>query len=125
LLALATKYGPVLVVAPTFPRRAKIEFARVRTGIGIGSSGVEIDRVVWERGCGFTLACGTGACATAVAACVEERLARGREIPVHLPGGPLGITVASDDAGVRMRGPATTVFRSELDLAALSSSARR
>ncbi len=117
LMALATKYGPGLEVAPTFPRRANIEFARVRAG----TSGAEIDLVVWERGCGITLACGTGACATAVAACVEERLARGREIPVHLPGGPLGITVASDDAGVRMRGPATTVFRSELDLAALAA----
>jgi diaminopimelate epimerase len=117
LMALATKYGPVLEVASTFPRRANIEFARVRRG----ASGDEIDLVVWERGCGITLACGTGACATAVAACVEERLARGHEIRVHLPGGPLGITVAADDAGVRMRGPATTVFRSELDLAALAA----
>jgi diaminopimelate epimerase len=112
LRALAEHYGPVLEVASTFPRRANIEFARVR--------GSEIDLVVWERGCGITLACGTGACATVVAACVEERLPRGREILVHLPGGPLGITVAPDDSGVRMRGPATTVFRSELDLGALA-----
>jgi diaminopimelate epimerase len=123
LMALAMKYGPVLEVATTFPRRANIEFARVRRGTS--TSGDEIDLVVWERGCGITLACGTGACATGVAACVEERLARGREIPVHLPGGPLGITVAADDAGVRMRGPATTVFRSELDLAALSATLAR
>jgi diaminopimelate epimerase len=108
LMALAKRFGPVLEVSPTFPRRTNVELARVR--------GTEIDLVVWERGCGITLACGTGACATAVAACVEERLVRGREIPVHLPGGPLGITVAADDSGVRMRGPATTVFRSELDL---------
>ena len=112
LRALAETYGPVLEVASTFPRRSNIEFARVR--------GSEIDLVVWERGCGITLACGTGACATAVAAAVEERLPRGREILVHLPGGPLGITVAPDDSGVRMRGPAQIVFRSELDLAALS-----
>jgi diaminopimelate epimerase len=108
LMALATKYGPTLEVAPTFPRRTNVEFARVR--------GNQIDLVVWERGCGITLACGTGACATAVAACVEERLPRGQELTVNLPGGPLGITVAPDDSGVRMRGPATTVFRSELDL---------
>jgi diaminopimelate epimerase len=111
LRALAETYGPGLEVDPLFPRRTNVEFARVR--------GAEIDLVVWERGCGITLACGTGACATAVAAAVEERLPRGREILVHLPGGTLGITVAADESGVRMRGPATTVFRSELDLAAL------
>jgi diaminopimelate epimerase len=108
LMALARRFGPELEVAPTFPRRTNVEFARVR--------GSEIDLVVWERGCGITLACGTGACATAVAACVEERLPRGREITVNLPGGPLGITVAADDSGVRMRGPARIVFRSELDV---------
>ena len=108
LMALATKYGPALETAPTFPRRTNVEFARVRGG--------EIDLVVWERGCGITLACGTGTCATAVAAAVEERLPRGRELPVHLPGGTLFITVAPDDSGVRMRGPAQIVFRSELDL---------
>jgi diaminopimelate epimerase len=109
LMALATKYGPSLETSPTFPRRTNVEFARVRKD-------GEIDLVVWERGCGITLACGTGACGTAVAAAVEERLPRGKEIIVHLPGGPLGITVASDDSGVRMRGPAKTVFRSELEL---------
>jgi diaminopimelate epimerase len=113
LMALATKYGPALEVAPTFPRRTNVEFARVRGG--------EIDLVVWERGCGITLACGTGTCATVVAAAVEERLPRGREVPVHLPGGTLFITVAPDDSGVRMRGPARVVFRSDLDLAALAS----
>jgi len=113
LRALAETYGPVLEVASTFPRRANIELARVR--------GAEIDLVVWERGCGITLACGTGACATAVAAALEERLPRGRETAVHLPGGALGVTVAPDDSGVRMRGPAKIVFRSELDLAALGA----
>jgi diaminopimelate epimerase len=116
LRALAHQFGPALEVAAAFPRRTNVEFARVRRG----AAGDEIDLVVWERGCGITLACGTGACATAVAAAVEERLPRGREIAVHLPGGTLGVTVAADESGVRMRGPATTVFRSELDLAALS-----
>ncbi|HEV3031249.1 MAG TPA: diaminopimelate epimerase [Polyangia bacterium] len=113
LRALAEAYGPVLEAASAFPRRANIEFARVR--------GAEIDLVVWERGCGITLACGTGACATAVAAALEERLPRGRETAVHLPGGTLGVTVAADDSGVRMRGPAKIVFRAELDLAALGA----
>ena len=113
LMALAKRFGPTLEVAPTFPRRTNVEFARVR--------GTEIDLVVWERGCGITLACGTGTCATAVAAAVEERLPRGREVPVHLPGGTLFITVAPDDSGVRMRGPARIVFRSELDLTAFGA----
>jgi diaminopimelate epimerase len=112
LMALAKRFGPLLEVAPTFPNRTNVELARVR--------GSEIDLVVWERGCGITLACGTGTCATVVAAAVEERLPRGREVPVHLPGGTLHITVAPDDSGVRMRGPAHVVFRSELDLSAFS-----
>jgi diaminopimelate epimerase len=112
LMALAKRFGPGIEVSPTFPRRTNVEFARVRPD-------GQIDLVVWERGCGITLACGTGTCATVVAAAVEERLPRGKEVIVHLPGGPLGITVAPDDSGVRMRGPAKTVFRSELDISAL------
>jgi diaminopimelate epimerase len=117
LRALAEEYGPVLEVDPTFPRRTNVEFARIRQIAGGGRA--EIDLVVWERGCGITLACGTGACATVAAACVEERLPPAVETPVHLPGGTLHITVAPDLGGVRMRGPAVIVFRAELDLDAL------
>jgi len=113
LRALAERFGPAIEVAPSFPRRTNVELARVRPG------GREIDLVVWERGVGITLACGTGACATVAAACLEERLPRGREVRVHLLGGPLDVTVAPDDSGVRMRGPAVTVFRAELDLGRL------
>jgi diaminopimelate epimerase len=116
LRALAETYGPRLEVDPTFPRRTNVEFARVRRGDG-GRG--EIDLVVWERGCGITLACGTGACATVAAAGIEERLAMGVETPVHLPGGTLFITVAPDLSGVTMRGPAKIVFRADLDVAAL------
>lgn len=116
LRELAETYGPAIETHPLFPRRTNVELARVRDGAG----GKEIDLVVWERGCGITLACGTGACATVAAACIEERARRGEEIPVHLPGGTLFITVAPDDTGVRMRGPATTVFRAEIDLARLA-----
>jgi diaminopimelate epimerase len=116
LMALALEYGPVVERALVFPNRANVEFARIR--------GDQIDLVVWERGCGITLACGTGACGTVAAACVEERLPRGREVAVNLPGGTLFITVAPNDAGVRMRGPAKTVFRSELDLARLNARAQ-
>jgi diaminopimelate epimerase len=112
LRALAEVYGPVLETDPMFPRRTNVEFARMRDG--------QIDLVVWERGCGITLACGTGACATAVAAGLEGRFAWGTEIAVNLPGGALLITAAEDGSGVRMRGPATTVFSSAIDLATLA-----
>jgi diaminopimelate epimerase len=120
LLGLAEALGPMLETSPLFPRRTNVEFARVRRG----DQGVEIDLVVWERGCGITLACGTGACATAVAACLEGRASADTEIPVHLPGGPLHITVKTeqgatpaDYAGVVMRGPAAIVFQAEIDTA--------
>ncbi len=108
LHALATTYGSILEVAERFPRRTNVEFARVR--------GQEIDLVVWERGSGLTLACGTGACATVVAACLEERLTPGADTRVHLPGGTLVITVAPDYSGVRLSGPARIAFSGELDL---------
>jgi diaminopimelate epimerase len=117
LRALAEEYGPTLEIDPTFPRRTNVEYARIRQADGRA----EIDLVVWERGCGITLACGTGACATVAAACIEERLRPGVETPVHLPGGILHITVAPELSGVRMRGPAVSVFRAELDLASLTA----
>lgn len=107
LRALAETYGPTLEVAERFPRRTNVEFARVR--------GRQIDLVVWERGSGLTLACGTGACATVVAACLEGRMTPGAETFVHLPGGILTITAAADYAGVRLRGPARIVFHGTLD----------
>ena len=114
LQALAERYGPRIETDPLFPRRTNVEFARVRGGA--------IDLVVWERGCGITLACGTGACATVVAACLEGRAQAGQEVPVNLPGGTLLITVRSDGntlepsySGVQMRGPAEIVFTVEVD----------
>ena len=119
LRALAEAYGRGIEHDSLFPRRTNVEFARVRQG----QAGTEIDLVVWERGCGITLACGTGACATVVAACLEGRAAPDQEIPVHLPGGTLFIRVASQPAsdgspnyaGVSMRGPARIVFEAEID----------
>jgi diaminopimelate epimerase len=127
---LAASYGPSIEHDPLFPRRTNVEFACVRQGTGDER---EIDLVVWERGCGITLACGTGACATVVAACLEGRVAADREIPVHLPGGTLFITVQSgpesaDGAtytGVAMRGPANIVFEAAVDVAAIRLPAGR
>jgi diaminopimelate epimerase len=119
LRALAQACGRGIEQDSLFPRRTNVEFARVWQG----PAGTEIDLVVWERGCGVTLACGTGACATVVAACLEGRAAPDQEIPVHLPGGTLFIRVASQPApegspsysGVSMRGPARIVFEAEID----------
>jgi diaminopimelate epimerase len=113
LRVLAEEFGPVLERAAMFPNRTNVEFARIRAG--------QIELVVWERGCGITLACGTGACATVAAACLEERLSLGQDVPVNLPGGTLFITVVRDYSDVSMRGPATTVFKSELDLSRLAA----
>ncbi len=112
LRAVAETYGPTLEHHAWFPRRTNCEYARL-------VSPSEIELVVWERGCGITLACGTGACATAVAACLTRRAEPGRPITVRLLGGPLSITVAADYSGVTMRGPAALVYDATIDLPAL------
>jgi len=102
-LPLAETLGPAVEAHPAFPRRTNAEFARV-------TDGGAIDLAVWERGCGITLACGTGACATAVAAVLTGRVPEGRETEIRLPGGTLHVTVAKGLTGVTMRGPAVEVF---------------
>ena len=113
LRALAERVGPGLETHSWFPAKTNVEFAHMH-------SPTEIELVVWERGCGITLACGTGACATAVAACLNGHAAPGTEIAVRLLGGDLAITVADDYGTVLMRGPATHVFDAELDLSELA-----
>ena len=93
--------GPRLSTHAAFPRGTNVEFARV------DSDG--IDLVVWERGVGVTLACGTGACATAAVACEKALAARGRPVILRLPGGRLEDTVG-DGGRTTMRGPARRVF---------------
>ena len=112
LRELAEKYGPHLEKHPWFPKKTNAEFAK------LGEPG-EIELVVWERGCGITLACGTGACATGVAAVLNHHAFPDEEIAVHLLGGTLHVNVKADLSGVTMRGPADEVFEAELDLAAL------
>jgi diaminopimelate epimerase len=73
-----------------------------------------LEVLVWERGVGRTLACGTGACAVAVAAARQGRVPFDAEIEVRLPGGPLHITVARETLDVTMRGPARRVFSGEV-----------
>jgi diaminopimelate epimerase len=109
---LAATLGPRLEHHPAFPRRTNVEFARP------SSDGLEL--WVWERGCGITMACGTGACATAVAAVITGRHRAPSPLQIHLPGGALTITVAEDLSRVWMEGPAVEVFRGELDLEGLT-----
>lgn len=99
------KYGNKLEVDPHFPEKANIEFAKV-----IDRNTIEMR--VWERGSGETMACGTGACATAVA-CYLNGLTN-REVTVTLLGGDLKIKWDEEDNHIYMTGPAVTVFEGEL-----------
>jgi len=108
-LELAKTIGPRVEHHAWFPNRTNAEFAHVKDRR-------EIDLVVWERGCGITLACGTGACATTVAAIVTGRADEATPVRVNLPGGALEITVRPGLTGVAMKGPALHVFDGEIDV---------
>lgn len=100
-----TKYGPLLETHATFPAKANIEFAQVvdRQNINVR---------VWERGCGETLACGTGACATAVAAILTKRA--DSSVNIHLPGGTLHICWQGES--VQMTGAAEVAYSGEVTI---------
>lgn len=105
--AVCRREGPAAELDPQFPDRTNVEFAQLHRAEG----GHAITLWVWERGCGVTQACGTGACATACAAVWTDLAPARTPLAVDLPGGRLWITVPADrDAGVRMRGPARVVF---------------
>ena len=100
------KVGPAIERHAKFPRRTNVEFvARLPDEAGLPV----LRQRTWERGAGETQACGTGACATAVAA-ILDGLIPGREATVRLNGGDLRISWPRDDASVRMTGPAVTAF---------------
>jgi len=100
--------GPKIEHDPAFPERININVAQVE------ANGIRLK--TWERGAGLTLACGTGACATAVAAIKAKRATS--PVKVTMPGGSLTVSWAPGDQ-IRMRGSATHVFSGELDLEAL------
>jgi diaminopimelate epimerase len=112
----------VLLDEPSAARAERIgpEIERqVDGGVNVGFARpgpTGIDLVVWERGAGLTDACGTGACAAAVAAVSKGLAPAGRPIEVRLPGGALAVTVAEGMSGVVMRGPAVRVFEGEADV---------
>jgi diaminopimelate epimerase len=101
--------GPALERDPIFPDRANIGFAQVLAPD-------HIRLVVWERGAGLTLACGSGACATIVNA-VRRGLAA-RRATVSMPGGDLVMEWREADGHVLMTGPVATAFTGTLDLEA-------
>jgi len=103
----ATSLGPRIERDARFRAGANVGFASLR------EPGV-IDLRVWERGCGFTLACGTGACAAAVAAVETGRAQRHQALTVNLPGGPLSIRVGARGEPVEMTGPARRVFEGQV-----------
>jgi diaminopimelate epimerase len=101
------RLGPLIATHPSFKNGTNVEFAQPAADGGI-------DVVVWERGVGVTLACGTGACATAAVACARGIATRSAPISIRLPGGKLDVTI--DDRGrAVMRGPARHVFSGRLD----------
>jgi diaminopimelate epimerase len=101
--------GRAVAQAPAFPEGTNVEFARL-------SEDGSIDLVVWERGVGRTLACGTGASATVGAACLARRRSFDEFVQVTLPGGPLHIRVQRGTLAATMRGPARLVFEGEVTL---------
>jgi diaminopimelate epimerase len=98
------RVGPVLENAAVFPRRINVHFVQVQ-------SEEEATVRTWERGSGVTLACGTGACAVAVAGVLTGRT--GRRLLAHLPGGDLELRWSEADNHVHLTGPAVEVFRGE------------
>jgi diaminopimelate epimerase len=100
------RVGPQLATHATFPAGTNVEFA------AYGDR--QVDLVVWERGVGVTLACGTGACATVAVGVAKGWLPADAPIAVTLPGGRLDVTVRKDGHAI-MCGPARHVFSGRLE----------
>lgn len=101
------RFGPRLATHAAFPAGTNVEFVDV-------TSSTSADVVVYERGVGITLACGTGACATARALVAAGRMPAETELLVKLLGGPLSVRVEKDGR-VFMRGPARLSFEGSFD----------
>ncbi|WP_278862655.1 diaminopimelate epimerase [Leyella stercorea] len=101
------RYGSAMEYATAFPERCNIEFAELKADGTIRTR-------VWERGSGITMACGTGACATAVVAAVTGRASR-RSV-IAMDGGTLHIEWNEADGHVYMTGPAAFVFDGEIEI---------
>ncbi|MBR57573.1 MAG: diaminopimelate epimerase [Myxococcales bacterium] len=103
------RLGPLLEVHADFPARTNVECIQMN-----GDGSVEV--AVWERGCGFTQACGTGACASIAVTAGLGWAPFDTAVSAWLPGGSLEIEVRKSDFGLRMAGPAVEVEQGTLDL---------
>ncbi len=101
------EYGPLIENHNLFPNRTNVEFIQIMNQNNIKMR-------VWERGAGETMACGTGAAASAVASNMLGLT--GRKVTVHLPGGKLLIQWSAKDNNVYMTGPAATVFYGRIEI---------
>ena len=101
------KYGPALERHPLFPAKVNVNFINVEPD---GSISVR----TWERGCGRTLACGTGTCAAVAAMCALGVCEKGSNVQVQLRGGTLTIRVT--DEGILMTGPAETAYEGDVEV---------
>ncbi|MCJ8329297.1 MAG: diaminopimelate epimerase [Lentisphaeria bacterium] len=99
--------GPVLELDVVFPKKINVEFVKV-------NSRSDISMRVWERGSGETMACGTGACAVAVASILNGKA--DRNVTIHLRGGDLEIEWSEADNHVYMTGPATFAFKGTVNI---------
>lgn len=105
---LAKKYGPEIEISPLFPEKTNVEFVKI-----LSEKHIKID--VWERGCGITQACGTGACACVVASVLNNLTEN--KVRADLPGGSLNIewtgNLVDSEHDVYMSGSAKVVFVGE------------
>lgn len=108
-MKFAKEYGPILEVSAEFPEKTNVEFIKIK-------SYKKIQLAVWERGCGITLACGTGACASVVAGILNGYIEN--SVEVQLPGGTVHIDWAGSkedtNHDVFLTGPAEYVFEVNL-----------
>jgi diaminopimelate epimerase len=103
-----TQIGPILERHPNFPERTNVGFASMT-----GAKNIVLG--VWERGAGYTLACGTGACAAAAVAVRAGQSPADEWIQVGLPGGSLEVMVPSGNSGIQMRGTADFSWSGTID----------
>ena len=107
---LAKKYGPLIETSAEFPEKTNVEFVKL-------TSTDQIELCVWERGCGITLACGTGACASVVVGILKGCLKN--SVQVKLPGGVVQIDWDGNKVNpyrdVFLTGPAEYVFTADLN----------
>lgn len=103
-----SEIGPYIESSPIFPDRTNTEFITVK-------SENEIDFRVWERGCGETLACGTGICAAAAVSVKKGLCSANSPIKVHAPGGELE-ALCSSDGHIYLTGPAEFIYKGEIEI---------